>query len=174
MSDNPTISHATWELFDHIGFKGLQAGSILGLFARTPVSAFLHKRRGGKLDASFLLIAATRLNRTTGITTLATLLAGVGLIGFKEGWDQERIEDRVYRLQHNAGQKRTDNFAVGGLLGGSILTFLLGSRNMPILLSGGLAGMAAGILVHVATSQEATGSKVEAAKQSVENVAKEF
>jgi len=63
------------------------------------------------------------------------VLAGVGLIGFKEGWDQERIEDRVYRLQHNAGQKRTDNFAVGGLLGGSILTFLLGTLVQPELVT---------------------------------------
>ena len=51
---------------------------------------------------------------------------------------------------------------------------LPGSRRLPLVLSGTLAGMAAGILLHVATSQEASGSKVEAAKQSIQNVAKEL
>ena len=54
------------------------------------------------------------------------MLAGVGLIGLKEGWDQEKIEDRVYRLRHNAGQIRTDKFAARGALGRSILPSLSG------------------------------------------------
>ena len=60
------------------------------------------------------------------LTVAFAVLAGVGLIGLKEGWDQEKIEDRVYRLEHNAGQIRTDRFAAGGALGGGILTFLSG------------------------------------------------
>ena len=98
---------ATWELFEHIGFKGLQAGNdllsvistvlwpstklkpihavchtcqhsllaagaVIGLFARTPVSAALYKRKGGTLDSNYLRVAASSLNRTAGVTTILT------------------------------------------------------------------------------------------------------
>ncbi len=49
-----------------------------------------------------------------------------------------------------------------------------GPRSAPVLAGGTAAGMGLGVLLHVATSQEASGSKIEAAKRSVENVAKEL
>jgi len=36
--------------------------------------------------------------------------AGVGAV-YGRGISEEGIEDRVYRLHHNSGQKRTDLFA---------------------------------------------------------------
>jgi hypothetical protein len=70
-------------------------------------------------------IIPSALETFTALTAGSSVLAGVGLIGLKEGWDAEKIEDRVYRLQHNTGQIRTDLFSAGGFVGGSLLSFLL-------------------------------------------------
>lgn len=55
-------------------------------------------------------------------------MAGLGLIGGKEGFDQERIGDRVYRLRENKQQNRCDHFAYGGALGGAALSCLRGDN----------------------------------------------
>ena len=56
-------------------------------------------------------------------------MAGLGLIGGKEGFDQEKIGDRVYRLRENKQQNRCDHFAYGGALGGAALSCLRGGQS---------------------------------------------
>lgn len=61
------------------------------------------------------------------------VIAGLGLIGGKEGFNQERIGDRVYRLKHNDSQNRCDTFAYSGAVGGAALSCLRGERGQPFL-----------------------------------------
>lgn len=56
------------------------------------------------------------------------MVAGLGLIGGKEGFDQEKIGDRVYRLRENKQQNRCDHFAYGGAVGGAALSCLRGTQ----------------------------------------------
>lgn len=53
-------------------------------------------------------------------------LAGVGLLGLKEGWDKEKIEDRAYRLHYSGSQNRTDRFSEYGAAAGTAGAFLTG------------------------------------------------
>ena len=57
---------------------------------------------------------------------LAAVLAGMGLVGQKEGFDAEKIKDRVYKLENNKQQNRCDHFAYGGAVIGSALSCLRG------------------------------------------------
>ena len=51
----------------------------------------------------------------------------------REGFDKEKLEDRVYRLHYNVSQNRTDRFAqVGALLGAAANSILRGPSTINI------------------------------------------
>ena len=55
------------------------------------------------------------------------VLAGLGVLGWKEGWDEEKIKDRAYRLHHSTSQNRADNFTAVGGVGGGFAAYALGA-----------------------------------------------
>lgn len=65
------------------------------------------------------------------------------------------VEDRVYRLQHNQGQKRTDTFSrLGSAAGAAVFAARFGI-NVPALVGGAAFGTSIGVLAHVATHEDA-------------------
>ena len=100
---------------------------------RTTLSTTLFS---GKLSTFHLAVIVWRskclrpcftLSLHASLLTIA-VLAGIGLIGLKEGWNKEKIEDRVYRLHYNAGQNRMDMYSSYGGLAGTALAGLAGGQ----------------------------------------------
>lgn len=65
------------------------------------------------------------------------------------------VEDRVYRLKHNAGQHRTDKFSRIGTVSGAAVSAARYGISGYSLLGGAAFGTSIGILAHVATYQGA-------------------
>ena len=83
-----------------------------------------------------------------------TGLLGVGKI-YGTPLTPDGVEDRVYRLQHNLGQQRTDKFSrIGSVAGAAISAAQFGISGSS-LLGGAAFGTSIGILAHVATYQGA-------------------
>ena len=71
--------------------------------------------------------------------------------------DAEGIDDRVYRLHYNAGQRRTDRFAGIGAGVGAVLGAMAGAGSVGALTAaagGAAAGAAVGVAAHVATARK--------------------
>lgn len=149
--DSATLNEA--RLFHHILEKGFQAGSLVGL----PIAGFLYYRNKPNYPTE-------RFLSTLGKSAVGVVLIS-GLMGFarvsqipKEEF-ADGMQDRAYRLHYNKGQRRTDLFAeIGGAAGGIAAMSFVG-RSASVVLGGAALGTAAGVLVHVATMNDAAKSK---------------
>lgn len=69
--------------------------------------------------------------------------------------DGPGVDDRAYRLMHNAGQNRTDEFAaygaIGGGLSGLVSGMVPGASSLVRVWRGASVGIAFGVLAHVVT-----------------------
>ena len=83
----------------------------------------------------------------------------IGLLGAAKVYGTpltpDGVQDRVYRLQHNQGQKRTDQFSrIGSGAGAGISAARFGISGAS-LIGGAAFGTSIAILAHVATHQNA-------------------
>lgn len=109
----------------HVLVKGLQLGSVAGLFIATPLYAMAGKRSIG-----------TAWRRMLPISTMLGGLASSGMLYNKQlkgELDVAGVDDRAYRIAHNAGQLKVDRYSVvgsltamtGAVLGGGFGPFTL-------------------------------------------------
>lgn len=129
---------------------GVQAGSILTLVT-TPLFLSVRAR---KLVVPSLQQLAVGSIRSVAITTPLVILLGVARISQLETIDE--VQDRLYRVHYNLGQRRTDRFSavgagIGGVIGAIAWRSSLGALRST---AGGAAlGCAVGVFAHVASSQ---------------------
>jgi len=171
-SDFDPKPHATATLLFHILQKASQVGALTGIpvlaalalsgkVTGVPLSA--HSALGAlattvtvrtvtfdgcKHSCALSLSAHSRCCAQVGTATLTAM--GANKVRMLE---LEGIEERVYRLHFNEGQRRADRFAnAGGFLGAAGAVALEG-RSARATLGGFAAGTATGVLLHVASSK---------------------
>jgi len=139
------------ELVSHVLRKGYQAGALVGLVA---APLFLRFGRGVPFGTPLLLESAHWALNAAGAFTLVSS----GMLAYKwSGIDMPGFVDRAYRLRHNSGQRRTDQFSVAGMLVGGAGGLMLpghGPTTGPLYRVAGCAtlGCALGVLAHVGLS----------------------
>lgn len=135
-------------LLGHITMKGMQLGSVLGCFS-IPIVALVRKQPVG-------LTARTVFPLTVmgGLTVAYGKLYKTYLDG---KLDNDGVDDRAYRILHNKGQVKVDQYtAIGAMVG--VIAGIAVSRGRPgSTLSSACFGIACGIVSHVA--EEKFGSK---------------
>lgn len=140
-------------LFRHVGEKGFQFGSVLGLFVVAPIVWYRGRSSGGTTTSSLL--------RSIGISTLggmafATALGASRVVAIPQEERADGLQDRAYRLHYNKGQNRTDLFARVGMTVGGAAAMMYVSNAAMVVLGGAGVGAVAGIMAHAATSSGLT------------------
>jgi hypothetical protein len=146
-SDGAFVNGA--RLFRHVGEKGFQFGSVLGVFLVAPIVWYRGRSTGGTSASSLL--------RSVGISTLggmafATALGASRVASIPKEERADGLQDRAYRLHYNKGQNRTDLFARVGMTLGGAAAMLYVSNAALVVLGGAGIGAAAGIMAHAATA----------------------
>ena len=163
-------------LLEHVVEKGFQLGSCLGTSLFAPLSAYRGRHSGTSLPPRLLrvlsrsAVVGTVVSGQCDCTKLYTIATHrqtnsacmhhvTGLIGAARVYGTpltaDGVEDRVYRLQHNQGQKRTDNFSrVGSAAGAAVFAARFGISGA-VVVGGAAFGTSIGILAHVATHNDA-------------------
>ncbi|CAD7705166.1 unnamed protein product [Ostreobium quekettii] len=144
-------------LCSHALQKGFQAGAVVGAAAVLPTLAFLAYRKTGSpaMEPGVVMEALGK----SGL--MGTGLSGILVSGKMIGMDREGLEDRVYRLHYNEGQKRVDRFCqAGGLLGAIAAAFLVNKSPM-VVVGGAAAGAFLGVVAHGTTAaKDSTPNKM--------------
>ncbi len=104
-TDLPRLPAVT--LTAHVANKGIQAGSILGVFFATPFH--MMRKRAGFRAAWLSTVPACS---AVGCVAALGMLYGKYIQG---ELTVEGVDDRAYRIHHHAGQKKVDYYAdIGG------------------------------------------------------------
>lgn len=125
----------------HCLMKGLQAGSVLGLFAITPAHKFLKKEA-----------LTTSWRRMMPGSVIAGTTISMGLLAFKgyQGQlDIAGVDDRAYRISKSEGQVKVDRYSmIGGFIGAS-LGAVLGRFSGGNIVAGSSTGIALGVVFYM-------------------------
>ena len=129
----------------HVGIKGIQAGSVIGLVAGVPIVSYLKKIP--LRTAWFKVMPEAPL---IGCAVALSLLAAKHL---HTPMDEDGVDDRAFRIVNNAGQVKVDrySFIVGGIGAAVGAVTIRGFR--PILASSA-TGVAFGVVFHVIESNK--------------------
>ena len=111
--DSDLPEYPARKLIIHVAIKGLQLGSVLGLFVLTPSLAFYFRKRLPIRDAFRYTVPVSTI--FGGVFSLA-LLYGKYYQGDLSSND--RVDDRAYRLHKNAGQQQVDRYSFIGFMAG--------------------------------------------------------
>lgn len=118
--DNDLPEYPARKLIIHVAIKGLQLGSVLGVFALTPAVAFYYRKRLSIRDAFRYTVPAS------------TILGGVFSLGLLYGKyyqgdlsSNDGVDDRAYRLHKNSGQQQVDRYSFIGFMTGHLLQNLI-------------------------------------------------
>ncbi|ORY34701.1 hypothetical protein BCR39DRAFT_556213 [Naematelia encephala] len=134
------------QLVAHASLKTAQSFSMLAPPAYLVLS-FIRRGRGHPLSIRRLMSVST-----------SSVLVGSGIGAFM-GWGRLRnepeiaLQDRIFRLAHNASQVRTDDYSIIGASLGIILAPALFLRRAPLVvlvLGGASIGLGAGVWAHLA------------------------
>ena len=82
-------------------------------------------------------------------------IASYGVLAFKDYRGElsaEGVDDRAFRIEHNAGQVRVDQASYAGLLGGAAAGAIFGKHGFRTVLSTGFTGVALGVMTVAATN----------------------
>lgn len=132
-------------LFRHVGEKGFQVGSLVGLAIITPARLY----RYGAEPKGIL----RTLGKVSLLTTSLALLLGAGKVASIPADERAvGLQDRAYRLHYNRGQNRVDLFSEIGMALGATGAMFLVSPAALVVLGGSAAGSAVGLLAHAATN----------------------
>ena len=112
--DSDLPEYPARKLIIHVLVKGLQLGSVLGLFALTPGIAFYYRKRLSIKDAFRYIVP---------VSTISGGLSSLGLLYGKyyqgDLSSNDGVDDRAYRLHKNAGQNQVDRYSFIGFMSGS-------------------------------------------------------
>ncbi|BEI81707.1 hypothetical protein CcaverHIS002_0208670 [Cutaneotrichosporon cavernicola] len=143
-SANPTFQGLSPlnQVCAHAALKVAQAASML--FPPAYVGLCLVRRRP---------MSVSRAMRGAELSVLGGAAVGWG-VGYARLRDQseEAIEDRVYRLKHNASQVRADDYsAIGAFMGMLVVPaiFLKRASIFSLAAGGASLGLGAGVWVHI-------------------------
>lgn len=119
----------------HVANKGLQLGSVVGVFVLAPLNALFKTR---SLSASF--------KRVPVASCLFFTVTTVGMLSFKsQEFSISDVDDRAYRIVHNKLSSKLDHAAfIGGAAGLTLTTIL--SRSISFLIPGTITGISLGCL----------------------------
>jgi hypothetical protein len=143
------IPHPLRELTLHCIYKGLQLGSTVTIATTLPYQ--LYKSR--KIPS--LIPILSRVGTSTVYGSLAGVILSVGMMHaklYKEEYNQYKIWDRAYRLQHSQSQNRVDKLTFFSSIIGGLTALVIGlpSKMSPVSAGkGALMGIPFGILAHV-------------------------
>ncbi|KAJ3335250.1 hypothetical protein HDU93_005816 [Gonapodya sp. JEL0774] len=147
----------------HVVAKSVQAGSLLGL-----VLSPLFRLRS-KTPRPFLV----SLSRPPALGALFGIPIGLAMVvGKSYDMDADGVDDRAYRIVHNAGQVDVDRHAAfGAFVGALVGNFALpGGNPLVRMWRGGSLGLATGVIVYGVTKLEATKDLRSAVMESVEKM----
>jgi hypothetical protein len=125
----------------HCAVKGLQAGSLVGLFVVTP---FQHLVRKAPLTQAWRSAMPS-----SAIAGTAMSLGFLTFKGYQGALDIAGVDDRAYRISQNQGQVKVDRYSmIGGLTGASIgaVVSRFGLRSV---LASGCTGVAVAVIYYV-------------------------
>jgi len=125
-------------ILKHMFNKGIQTGSVLGLFVVLPTAMVIRK------NIPSFVWAQSQPQKIVS-TTLGTVTAVCMGIPFTMGLTEEGVDDRAYRLVQNANQNRVDTYSLIGL--GAGITAGYFTKQSPFIF--GATGVVAGIGYHL-------------------------
>lgn len=113
--------------------------------------------------------------RYAGRGTFIGIPLGIGMVAGKSySMDGAGVDDRAYRVSHNAGQLRTDEFAMYGAAAGALSGIVAGMVPAAGLVTriwnGASVGVGIGVLAHVATMPKEEKSARQLAKEAAEKM----
>mmetsp|Transcript_41383 Transcript_41383/g.54408 ORF Transcript_41383/g.54408 Transcript_41383/m.54408 type:complete len:161 (+) Transcript_41383:34-516(+) len=128
-------------LSKHVAFKGLQLGSLVGLFAVTPALKLYQKK-------PFINIWTKVMPISPFVGTALSL--GMLYAKYQRGeLNMEGIDDRAYRLNKNIGQNTVDKYSIfGTMLGATAATFLL-TPTFATICAASSTGLSLAVVLHV-------------------------
>jgi Protein of unknown function (DUF1757) len=134
------------DLTVHVLRKGFQVGSLVGL---TVAPLYLGLVRRVPMDGRLVAQTAHWSLNSAGFFTLVS----AGMLAMKwPGMDMSGFVDRAYRLRHNKGQCRTDQFSMVGMGMGALAASMMKGRGVYRVFGGATIGSAIGVLAHVGLS----------------------
>ena len=111
----------------HVATKGLQLGSIVGLVL-TPIIAWRRKKAIVDVWRNFVPGATI-----VGTTFTSSMLYGMDLKG---GLTIPGVDDRAYRIAHNKGQVKVDQYSLIGFGTGAVVGTIVGGAIVPLACTG--------------------------------------
>ena len=124
-------------LVTHVAMKGVQLGSIFGLVFVTPAVAFY--RKVNPLTAWSRVMP---IYPFVGMAITMSMLYGKHQQGIL---DEDGVDDRAYRIHHNAGQTAADKYSTLGAAAGAAAGAVIGKLGFRSILSAGATGAALGV-----------------------------
>eukprot|EP01036_Dinobryon_divergens_P041628 gene41628-55198_t len=124
-------------LTQHVAIKGLQIGSVAGLII-VPVLSVI---RGRKLSSTWKVVMPVAC--TLGAA------ASLGILYYKAEFqkvlDVEGVDDRAYRIKHNANQSKADLYSGVGAVAGATIG-ILSKGYLGTAIAGSLTGVGLGVI----------------------------
>lgn len=141
-TDLPTYPVRT--VVGHVALKGVQAGSILGLVVGVPLVSYLRK-----MPLKQAWVRSMTVSPILGTMAALTMLYAKH---YNEPMGEEGIDDRAYRIMHNKGQVRTDQYGMTGAAIGVAIGTLV-APGVGTIMASACTGVAVGVAVHVGESK---------------------
>ena len=124
---DPVPTYPGCTLVVHVFTKGLQLGSIVGLVL-TPIIAWRRKKPMVNVWRSFVPSATV-----VGATFSSSMLYGKDLKG---DLTIPGVDDRAYRIAHNPGQVKVDQYSLIGFGAGAVMGTIVGGSIVPLACTG--------------------------------------
>lgn len=128
-------------LFGHVTMKGMQLGSVLGCFS-IPVVAVVRKQSVG--------LAARTVFPLTVVGGLSIAYGKLYKSYLDGKLDADGVDDRAYRIIHNRGQVKVDQYTALGAMVGVFAGILISKGRPGSTLSSACLGIVCGITSHLA------------------------
>ena len=128
----------------HVGLKGVQAGSTLGLLLGVPFATYWKKF---PVQAAWLKIMAPA--PFVGCAVSLMMLAAKHL---STPMDDDGVDDRAFRILNNIGQVTVDRYSmIGGVTGAAFSAVAL--RNVRPVVAGSATGVMFGVIFYLFESK---------------------
>ena len=124
-------------LFSHCMMKGVQLGSVVGVFVTTPVM-----KATGKLPMEVTFRSAMPGSLFGGVALSLALLGGKVYQG---ALDVAGVDDRAYRIVKNKGQVAADRASVLGMMSGAAVGAIKGRFSPLTIVAYSCGGVTAGL-----------------------------